>query len=553
MSKLRAFQCQPQDEILEEETNSLGPAGAAKENPSTEQDREGTTKLQATPIHPSSSQKSAEKDVRECPQTPIGRLPLAELIAGGNNVHPDVDLPLVERVLWNYSQQSCDPDGSQGRRATMRGKKRAHSSSPSTSQSEPRIFKESSKLDVLQGSLKTPQADPVNDLWSRYSLATDKPSPTRRAETTLASPHSSSPQTPTSHWQGKESSKLRRSYSCNIEWPTSASKRRKLQYSSSNQEPETGYATHEHRFEATGRSKIARVSLLVEQLQSRLARSSTQENENEVDPSILLPFLEKTSFSTSAPVSPPQAVETEEPEPGDFVGYSTAPAVSRPHCPLPNNNSMADTYEHPQWGISPDVILNDDSEDEEEEEDEGEGEGDEGEEEEEGPDTLTSELLKTANDVESGVAVSTFRNAPSSPHRSEPSTSPCSPKDSPPGLDDFDDDDSETFAADLEDIVAKYDAQPSPQVQKLAARIPKNTAMSTRPESTTFGTDVSHNVRKRSRVESKIESGASSDDEFGGDFDFENIIAQCEEASQKPHSASGAQSSVRTRTFGPSK
>lgn len=539
MSKLRAFQCQPQDETLGGGTDSLESAGAAKENSPTDQDREGTTKLQATPIHPSSSQKSTEKNVRECPQTPVGRLPLAELIAGGNDIHyPAVDIPPLERVLWNHSQQSCDHDGSQGRRVTKRGKKRAHSSSPSTSQSDPRIVKESLKLDALQASLKTPQADPVNDLWSRYSLATDKPSPTRRAETKLASLHSSSPQTPTTHWQDKENSKLRRSYSCNIEWPTSATKRRKIQYSSSNQEANIGHAIHEYGSEAAGRSKMARVSLLVEQIQNRLARSSTQDDGKGADPSSLLPFLEKTSFSSTAPISPPQAAGTEDPETGDFSGYNTAPTVSRLHRPLPNDNRIADTKEYRQRGISPDVVPNDDYD----------------EDDEDTVESLSPELLKTANDVEKcGLAVASSGNAPSSPHRYETLTSPCSPKDSPPGLDEFDDDDSETFAADLEDIVAKYDAEPSPQVQKLAARTLNNTEMLTRPESTTFGTNVSYNVRKRPRVETEVTSGASSDEEFGGDFDFENIIAQCEEASQKPHSASGVQSSVRTRTFGPSK
>lgn len=541
MSKLRAFQFQPQDESLRGGTESLGSAETAKENLPTDQDREGTTKLQATPIYPSLSQKSTEKDVRECPQTPIGRLPLAELIAGGNDIHhPGVDFPPVERVLWNHSQQSCDPDGSQGRRTTKRGKKRAHSSSPSASQNETRtsLVKESSKLDMLQGSLKTPQADPVDDLWSRYSLATDKPSPTRRAGTTLPGLHSSSPQTPITHWQGKESGKLRRSYSCSIEWPTSAPKRRKFQYSSSNQEAIVGHANCEHGSEANGRSKMARVSLLVEQIQNKLARSSTQDDENRVDPSSSLPFLEKTSFSTTAPISPLRAAETDDPEKGDFLGYSTVPNVDQLHRPLPTNNSIANTNEHRQWGISSGVVPNNGS-DEDDEDD---------------VDSLTSELLKTADDVEKcGLAVASSGYAPVSPHRYEASTSPCSPKDSPLGLDDFDDDDSETFAADLEDIVAKYDTKPDPHVRKTAARAPNNTEMLTRTEPKVFGNDVSINVRMPPGAETDVKLGASSDEEFGGDFDFENIIARCEEASQKPHLASRVQSSVRTRTFGPSK
>lgn len=541
ISKLRAFQFQPRKETLIGDIDTLGSAGAAKQNSPTNQDGEGTTRLQATPINPSLSQKSTEKDLRECPQTPIGRLPLAELIAGGNEIHhPQVDLPPVERVLWNHSQQSCDRDDSQGRRTMKRGKKRAHSSSPMSSQNEPRggLVEESSKLDMLQGSLKTPQADPVNDLWSRYSLATDKPSPTRHAETTLASLHSSSPQTPTSRWQGKESGKLRRSYSCNIEWPTSATKRRKVQYSSSNQESEVGNVTYKHGPEANGRSKMARVSLLVEQIQRRLARSSTQDDENTVDPSSSLPCLERTSFSTSAVVSSPQAAQVDGPETGNFLGYSTAPTVIQSHRHLPTNKRKTDTIEHRQGDLSPVFVHNDEC-----------GEDDEG-----GADSLASDLLRTADYVEKyGMAVASSGRTPQSPNRYEPSTSPCSPKDSSPGLDDFDDDDSETFAADLEDIVAKYDANPQHEVQKRTNRTINNTEKLIRPEPTTFGTDISLNVRRRPSVGTGTKSGASSDEEFGGDFDFENIIAEVEEASQNPHSASWVESSVRTRTFGPSK
>lgn len=540
MSKLRAFQFQPRNETYLDDVDNLGSVGAATENPSNDQDKEKTTTLEATPLNPSLSQKSMEKDARECPQTPIGRLPLSELIAGGNDInHPAVDLLPVERVLWNHSQQSCDPDGSQGRRSTKRGTKRAHSSSPSTSQNEPRrsLTKESSKLEKLPTSLKTPQVDPVNDLWSRYSLLTDKPSPTRRAETALASLHSSSPQTPTTHWQGKESGKLRRSYSCNIEWPTSATKRRKFQYSSSNQEATVGYATYEHGSEANGRSKMARVSLLVEQIQNRLARSSTQDDENRVDPSTLLPFLEKASFSTSAAVSPPQASETDGPETGNVLDHGLAPAIGQLQRPLPTHMGIANTTEYQQGELSPEFVRDDDYD----------------EDDEDGVDSLASELLRTADDIEKyGLAVASPGISPSLPRRLEPSTSPCSPKDSPLGLDEFDDDDSETFAADLEDIVAKYDTRPQPQVQKLATRTPNNAGKSTKTEPTTFGTNVSSNVQKAPRVETGIKSGDISDEEFGGDFDFENIIAQCEEASQKPHSASRVQSSVCTRTFGPS-
>lgn len=573
MSKLRAFQFQPQNDA-----EDLGLAGAANQNVQNNQVLERTNTLEATPNSLSASQKSMEKDFRDCPQTPVGRLPLAELIAGGNDInHRVVDLIPVERVLWNHSQQSGDPDSSQGGRITKRGKKRARSSSPLTSQNETRksFVKELSKPEKLPPSLKTPQADPVNDLWSRYSLATDKPSPTRRAEPTISSLHSSSPQTPTIHLQCRESGKLRRSYSCNIEWPTSATKRRKIQYSSSNQEATISFTTYEKGNKASRNSKIARVSLLVEQIQNRLARSSTQVDENGADPSSLLPFLEKTSFSTSAAASPPCVAEMDDPETADVLDHGTAHLRRS----LPDNMGISNVTEYEHVEPTPKFGRDDDYD----------------EDDENGLEIMESELMRTADEVEKyGLAVTSSWATPSfsqSPtahckptvkatskaasqsneaaesvpklaavcsvqpdsfDRYESSTYQCSPKDSVLGLDEFDEDDSEAFAADLEDIVAKYDTKLEPYVQPPAHRIPSNARISTKAESMTFGTNVSFNVRKAPQVETEIKSGAVSDEEFGGDYDIENIIAQCEEASQEPLSASQAQSSVCIRTFGPS-
>lgn len=578
MSKLRAFQFQPQNETHLDDVEDQGLAGAVNQNFQNNQVLEKTNTPQATPNSLSASQRSMEKDFRDCPQTPVGRLPLAELIAGGNDInHRVVDLVPVERVLWNHSQQSDDPDGSQGGRITKRGKKRAHSSSPLTSQNETRkIFvKEVSKLEKVPPSLKTPQADPVNDLWSRYSLATDKPSPTRRVGPIFSSLHSSSPQTPTTHLQFRESGKLRRSYSCNVEWPTSATKRRKIQYSSSNQEAGVGYATYEQGYEPSRNSKIARVSLLVEQIQNRLAKSGTQDDENGADPPSLLPLLEETSFSTGAAASPPRVAEMDTPGPADVPDHGTAHL----RCSLPSNMGISNVTEYEHVESTP-KFGRDDNYDEDDED---------------GVDILESELMRTTDAVEKyGLAVASSSAAPSfpqsptahceptakatskaasQPHEAaesfpklaalrsvEPdsfdrygsSTYQCSPKDSVLGLDEFDDDDSAAFAADLEDIIAKYDTKTEPYVQPPANRIPSNAGLSTKPESTTFGTNFSSKVRKAPRVETGIKSGAVSEEEFDGDYDFENIIAQCEEASQEPHSASRTQSSVCIRTFGPS-
>ena len=581
MSKLRAFLFQPQDETQLDYTEGSGLADAAKENLSSDQDREKTTAHQTTPLNTSLSQASMEKDTRECPQTPIGRLPLAALIAGGDQTkHSGVESIPVERVLWNHSQHSDDPDGSQGRRNIKRGTKRAHSSSPlsSPNQSRRSLTKETHKIEKVPTSLETPQADPVYDLWSRYSLASDKPSPTTHADTGLPSLHSSSPQTPTTHWQGRESIKLRRSYSCNVEWPTSATKRRKLCHSSSNQEATGVHANHEHGSQAKGNSKMARVSLLVEHIQNRLARSNTQgeDDKSGIDPSTLLPLVERASFGTSASASSPRAsdldgqdLETEPAHLLEHVDQDTALIIGQSQPPLSVNVGIADATEYEHEESSPESGHNQEYDEEDEDrlidwETALMRVGEEAEITASGMGPLIPPCNSVANpqskaapdpgkNKESLAQLATihsvqgdvFEEQQSSPYQ-------CSPKDSSPGLDEFDDeDDSETFAADLEDIVAKYDATPQPQVQQLTNRISSNARISNKPRSATFGTNVSSNVQ-RPLVESGIKSGAISDEEFGEDFDFENIIAQCEEASQKTHSASQVQSSVCTRTFGPS-
>jgi hypothetical protein len=593
MSKLRAFQFQPQNDIHSDDARALGLAEVAQGNSENDKTEGKRSVIQATPLNPSSSQKSLEKDLRECPQTPVGRLPLAELIAGGKDINSSGgDLAPIERVLWNHSQQSVDSNGSPGRRsAKKRGKKRSHSSSPPASRNAPRksLAREISKFENLQAFLKTPQADPVNDLWSRYSLGTDKPSPTRRTKTAMANLlHSSSPQTPTAHLDGRDSAKLRRSYSCNTEWPTSAKKRRKLQYSSSNQETTVGYATYEQGYEANGKSKIARVTLLVEQIQNRLARANTQDDENEMHPSSSRLDSEIDARAKTGVLD--QGIPlTGGPKHATLAknGISNAAVIDRFQGLSPNNGRGDD---HDKGGGGDEGGESHDFHDFHEDQGAGFDDLDDYDSElmrtmgeEAGLDDLDdddSELVRTADEAENfHSSVPTYWSPPSFPTTSTDLYAPIteamikrpsktqdaevpdrfktgihhsSAEAQSPELDEFDDDNSEAFAADLEDIVAKYDTEPQLEVRKLANRISNTTEILTKPTSKTFGDTASLNVRKASPVGNALTSEPGSDDEFGGDFDFENIIAQCKEASQTPHSASEAQSFVCTRTFGPS-
>lgn len=589
MSKLRAFRFLSQNETRSSNIEDVGPAGGTEENSPGGIDRESPARLQGTPLNPLSSQKSTEKETRECPQTPIGRLPLAELIAGGNEIrHSGVDLFPVERVLWNHSQQSDDMNGSQKRRLVRRGLKRAHSSSPvkSPNESLKSLPNETPKLQKVSRSLKTPQADPVNDLWSRYTLTTDRPSPITRAETALPSLHSSSPPTPVTHRQGEEGAKLRRSYSCNVEWPTSAKKRRKVQYGSTNEEALIGYSTHEHGSEAHGKSKIARVSLLVEQIQNRLARSSTQDEDDDKGTvaTTVLQSSQKADFAFNAVALPSRASDLDGNSPEtadvrDHIDPVRALAMSQSRRLLAPSMRVADATYRERGCLSSkpggDGICDDYGEAHliEMETEVTKTWGDA----ENSPARITSSWIAPTfscsdsaldgpaatytdkiapdrrRDTESSPKLATLDGIqPDTLDRQEFSSSQISPKDSSPGLDEFDDDDSETFAADLENILAKYDAQPQPHVQQLIKIVPSNTRTANNQKFTTFDTIVSSNMRQ-TPVEVGVKSGAVSDDEFGEDFDIENIIAQCEEASQRPRSTSQAQSSVCTRIFGPSK
>ncbi|MCJ1286282.1 Tripartite DNA replication factor [Xylographa opegraphella] len=186
------------------------------------------------------SQKTSNDVQTAFPATPVGRVPLAELIGNGEDTFDQLPLLTpVERVLWNLSQSSMDIASNFATPFTKRGLKRARSSSP---QSSPRgeltgLQSPSKKApfntQTLQKSLMSPQVDPAKDLWSRYSLhpkSNQTPSkPPALSPSNLL--HTSSPQTPAPNVNRLEYSGLRRTMSCGMEWPTSATKRRKIHQS----------------------------------------------------------------------------------------------------------------------------------------------------------------------------------------------------------------------------------------------------------------------------------------------------------------------------------
>ncbi|KAL4787251.1 hypothetical protein BJX76DRAFT_30846 [Aspergillus varians] len=167
------------------------------------------------------------KPIKDCPQTPGNRLPLADLI--GNAEDAFRRAPVGEEytpedyVIWQHVPPSSNPST---QTPATQSKKRRHGSSPSSSPLAAQ--KGSFDLQPFQALLKTPQNDLATDLWNNYVAKTTTNIPDLQ-QPRFANLLSSSPHTPGSARTGQDSSGLRRSISCNAEWPTSKTKRRKME------------------------------------------------------------------------------------------------------------------------------------------------------------------------------------------------------------------------------------------------------------------------------------------------------------------------------------
>lgn len=550
-SKLGAFRFGGGDNRVVKDTSDCGSLNCGandigKENTPMADEQDKISLSQRTPQF---SQKSNGKDMRECPQTPVGRLPLAELIATGEDINKHLpNLTPSERVLWYHSQKK---EGQSSIRGANIGERRRHSSSPlSSSQNEPSNHLETGNpsfdLHKLQKSLKTPQADLASDLWSRYSSKpspnTDKPSPIGLAGPSFAM--YSSPQTPVKHLA------LQRSISCGLEWPISAAKRRKL-----NQKADFGGVTPSAGYQHQNMSKIERVSLLVDEIQSTLARPRIPLDEELAGPPSSSPFVEDNDISEPSALRPLQLSEFNR----DYV--SSAPTAI-PHK-IQHESSNGIVKPLARLMTSQGVFSDFDDDD------------------------FSLEMLQSIDEEKKGCHVS--KGARLEPnHQSSPPNSPrvvfldgqkgrdsavqpttprkatSSPLSGPEtgwNSDEFDEFD-EAYAADLEDVVAMYDLQPQEQghedyLQKVVKPIhdtksPYESQVRSPQKNSKIRGGPSVRNHKDEAVFGAISDDDDYDDEFGGGLDFEHIIAECERASQQEKKGSQLQSSVRTKKFGSS-
>ena len=500
------------------------------------------------PGPPPPSQGSQNK---ECPQTPMGRLPLAELIAAvDDNANQNFNSTPVERVLWHHVPSSSQLSSSQPATTSKPIRKRSRSSSPPSSQNETSndlsSKKQSFDLEKLQKTLKTPQADPAGDLWTRYALKTggvlDR-SPTRNEANFTELLRSSSPQTPGSHSKLRDLGGLRRSISCANEWPTSAAKRRRLNRSGSQYQALNDYPAAEQ----IDNAKMSRVSLLVEQVQNALSRSRAK-------------GLNAGSHVESSP----------SPDKGAMSDYSQSPPIHDAHNPgdreqeLPNL-VFSETPVKKEVNISVKSCPHDPERLSEFEDDDFNDDellevvhatlapkqpiGSHGVQNSRSmpPQTTSTETSSTIAGASSPLKIKSAPTAAEDiPGRVDATAAifeaPDNANDNPVLYDDFEDDEEDMSAAEFEDLVATYDRHPQNSPRK-----GQKSSMSLKPirkplveidgvnKSTTSGS--SNTVQnKRDIIE------VSSDEEFGEDADFDDFVAQCAAAPQ----AVAQDSSVRT-------
>lgn len=179
-----------------------------------------------------SSQRNSPNQRIDVPTTPAGRLALPDLIGMVDVQTVQQDISPDERITWDHTVNAVHSSAS-SYGAPKRVKKRARSSSPMSSPARASAHfsgrTEALDFHCLNLSLKTPQKDPGNDLWSLYGVnVEEKPLEGPQLPTLAHIMYTSSPQSSRegifTRSEGSLRKSMGRSNSCGTDWP----KRRKL-------------------------------------------------------------------------------------------------------------------------------------------------------------------------------------------------------------------------------------------------------------------------------------------------------------------------------------
>ncbi|CRG84877.1 DNA replication ATP-dependent helicase Dna2 [Talaromyces islandicus] len=292
------------------------------------------------PRSPTKSQTSMlpkeSKPSKECPKTPANRIPLADLISNAEDaisLAPEKELTPDDYISWQPAppQSSGAASGTKGR-----GKKRRHSSSPTSSPGKScrsGKTKEPFDLKTFQAILKTPQSDIATDLWNNYvgksKLEGALDIPAKFANL------SSSPRTPTiSEKTARDSSGLRRSTSCNADWPSSNAKRRRVDGYQGTRAARDIFSRSRSNVLDSGSSK--KMSFLLDKIQNSLANS-------------------KAFTKNAPPSSPPIQEDRRETSPSPSRTKPNGKFAAGQHIPevaTGGNNSVDQSQTHPKHKTS---------------------------------------------------------------------------------------------------------------------------------------------------------------------------------------------------------
>ncbi|OGE48202.1 hypothetical protein PENARI_c031G03285 [Penicillium arizonense] len=257
------------------------------------------------------SEAQEAKPIKECPQTPGNRIPLADLISNAEDSFdpaPGPDVTPVEHVIWQHVPASSNPDNSSQTPSGRRRKRRLSSSptgSPSIEKSK-KHPKEPLDLQSIQALFKTPQHDMAAELWNNYvdknmvDNAEDLPPPR------LANLLSSSPQTPGSGRASRDSSGLRRSISCAAEFPTSRAKRRRFNRQDGGANRGIFQRTSSNVLES-GKPKASRINYLMEKIEKSIHLAPVDTNPPGSSP--LRQHMDARRCRSSSPTKDRKALE----------------------------------------------------------------------------------------------------------------------------------------------------------------------------------------------------------------------------------------------------
>jgi DNA replication ATP-dependent helicase Dna2 len=493
-TKLGNFRYIPptETEMTSPKKSAIEVSDATSANADKENQKSWMNGVAMPPKSPTKSQTSIplkdSKQSKECPKTPANRIPLADLISNAEdaiNLVPEKEMTPDDYISWQPAppQSSGAASGTKGR-----GKKRRHSSSPTSSPGKScksGKAKEPFDLKTFQALLKTPQSDIATDLWNNYvgksKLEGALDIPTKFANL------SSSPRTPTiSEKTGRDSSALRRSTSCNADWPSSNAKRRRVDGYQGTRAARDIFSRSRSNVLDSGSSR--KMSFLLDKIQNSLANS-------------------KAFPKTAPPSSPPIQDDRREPSPSPSRSKPNGKFAAGQHIPevaMEGNNSVDQPQTRPKDKAS--SSSSDFSDDEFDD------------------DILA--LVESAADpfTDSGKPNDKMSDAPINRSSFNLQQSPC-PVQNPnkekvaasklqnQSDDEFDDDDD--FGEDMEELLAQYDDKGSRQ----------NGAIYSDAKEVKAQTSAISNVSQLGEV-TGVQSGTnvSLDDEFDDDeLDLDGI------------------------------